>query len=51
VAAGGGPDLLATIRRDLLAYLDGRGSSYLAIDTSTSTPAEVYRELVRRLPV
>jgi predicted kinase len=45
VAAGGGPELLATIRGDLLTYLEGRGSSYLAIDTSTSIPAEVYAEL------
>ena len=44
VAASGGPELLATIRGDLLTYLEGR-TPYLAVDTGTSTLAEVYREL------
>jgi predicted kinase len=42
VGASGGLDLLATIRGDLLRYLDGR-TPYLSVDTTRSTPAETYR--------
>ena len=46
VVSSGGMDLLTKIRGDLLTYLEGR--SYVALDTTTATPAEVSALMVSR---